>query len=593
MEQSDLLRDLVVIYLTAAAVVFVFQWAKLPAIVGLLVAGVIVGPYGLSLVDDVERVELLADIGIVLLLFTIGMEFTRDRLTGVWRLMGAGLGQVALSIVGVTALLLLGKTESWGQAVFGGFLVAHTSTTVLLKILMDRGEGASPHARISLGISIVQDLSVVWMIVFIPALAGRQADWQVLAWTLILGSAVVAGILLTARFLLPGVMFQVVRMQNRELFMIVIALVCLGTAWLTSLAGLSLALGAFLAGVALAESEYSHQTLAEAIPFRDVFVSLFFISIGMLFDAQFFVRHPWGVLGIVAGVLVLKFFAAAIPTLLLGYSWRVAVMVGVGMAQIGEFAFVLSRPGREAGLLPDEAYQALLAAAVVTMGLSPFLLAACPRLIEWADRWPWLDRWFGGRGSQAAQPAHNENHAVVVGYGVNGRNLAWALRKAAVPYVVLELNPVRFRQAHSAGEPAAFGDSTRRTVLENVGVARAKLLVVAISDPTSTRRTVQAARRLNHSLHIVVRSRYLNEVEELQELGADEIIPEEFETSIEILSRVLHQFAVPHDVVRDLIGDIREDHYRLFRGIGLSLLDYEQSDDAQPKSFDASDDGKK
>jgi monovalent cation:H+ antiporter-2, CPA2 family len=578
MEQFDFLTDLVVVYATAAAVVFLFQRLRLPAIVGLLVAGVIVGPYGLSLVKEVSRVELLADIGVVLLLFTVGMEFTRERLSGMGHLLGIGALQVGLSILW-TAAVALGLPLLSGSTLFLGFLVAHTSTTVMLKVLLDRGEGGSLHARIALAVSIMQDLSVVWMFVLIPLLAGEQAPWRALVGTLLQGAAAVALILGAARYLLPGLMFQVVRLRNRELFMSVIALICLGTAWLTAQAGLSLALGAFLAGVALAESEYSQQTLAEAIPFRDIFVSLFFISIGMLFDVQFLLTYPGEVLAIVAGVLVIKFFSGALPTLLFGYSWRVALLVGAGMAQIGEFAFVLSRPGREAGLLTEESYQALLAAAILTMSLAPFLLASSTALLRWGERWQGLNTWLKGWWpDELGMEAHaHRDHVIVVGYGVNGRNLARTLRRADLPYAVLDLSPLRVRQARLAGEAVVYGDCTRPEVLKQVGIQQAQLLVLAISDPSSARRAVQIARQLNPELQILVRTRYLDEVEELQVLGADEIIPEEFETSIEILSRVLHRYALPHDTIRRLVEEIREDHYGILRRIGLSPLEYDSN----------------
>lgn len=555
MQPFDFLRDLLVIYATAGAVVFVFQWLRLPAIVALLATGVVVGPYGVSLVSDLGRVELLADVGVVLLLFTVGMEFTRDRLAGMWHLLAGGMLQLTIMLVGGFAVIYW-RADFLGQAVFAGFLVAHSSTAVLLKVFSDRGELAAPHARISLAVLVVQDLSVVAMIVFIPMLAGAEADWRQWLAMLLRGTAVVTAILLVARYLLPQVMFQVARLRSRELFMILMALVSMGTAWLTAQAGLSLALGAFLAGLALAESEYSHQVLADAIPFRDVFLSLFFVSIGMLFDAGFILRHPLELAALIAGVIVLKFFSGLVPALLLGYPVRVALLVGIGLTQIGEFAFVLSRPGRAAGLLPDEAYQALLAVAIVTMALAPFLLNAAPRWIEWAQRRPRLARWLGGRKGHNL-PAPLEDHVIIVGYGVNGQNLCFALRQAAIPYVVLELNPLRFRRAQQAGEPVSFGDCTRPAVLERVGIRRARELVLAISDPESARRTVRLARQANPSLRIVVRTRYVSEVPQLRQLGADEVIPEEFETSIQIMARVLERFGIDHDTIRDVALRIR------------------------------------
>lgn len=566
MEQYVLLQDLLIVFAVAGAAVFVFQYFRIPAVVGLLVAGMVVGPYGLSVVDNIERVELLADVGVVLLLFTIGLEFTRERLAGMGRLLIVGVLQVLLTTAG-TAAVMVWRVDGWGQAIFAGFLVTHTSTTVLLKNLIDRGEATSPHARVGLAISIIQDISVAWMIVVAPLLAGREGDLSGLAGTLLRGVVVIGGVLVVARFALPWVIRQIVRLRSRELYLSSIIVVWLGTALLTAQTGFSLALGAFLAGISLAESEYSLQTLTEAIPFRDIFVSLFFISVGMLFNPAFLLGHPLEVVAGASAVIVLKFVTGAIPTLLLGFPLRVAVLVGLGVAQIGEFAFVLSRTGQELGLLPPEGYQTFLAASIFTIMLSSFVLNSGPRLSEWMERHSSLARLLAARERRQPEAPAPElrDHVIVAGYGLNGRNIVRVLKDIGLPHVVVEINPVVAQEGRRRGDPIYFGDCSRPAMLEHLRIRNARIFVTTITEPTATRVAVQAARRLNPHIHIIARTRYVAEVEELRKLGADEIIPEELETSVEIFSRVLSEYQVPRNLMLDLIDRVRRDHYEVLR----------------------------
>lgn len=564
----QVLKELLVIYLIAGVVVYLFQRFKIPAVLGLLAAGTLMGPHGLGLVHDMEHVELLAEIGVVLLLFTIGLEITSQKMMGMTPLLIGGGLQVLLTILGFWVAVDRGNA-SLGAAIFGGFLVTHSSTTIVLKMFMDRGESASPQARIALGILLIQDLSVVWMMVSAPILAGQQTSAWSLFRTVGIAVVVVAGILLFSRYALPRMMYQVVRLRNRELFILSITLVCMGTAWLTAEAGLSLALGAFLAGMALANSEYSHQAMSDVVPFRDSFVSLFFISIGMLFDFSFVLSHPVWIIGAVLGVSLLKFATAAIPTLMIGYPLRTSILVGASLAHLGEFGFVLSGPGRELGLLSAEAYQLFLGTGVITMALSPLLMGLAPMLALQLDRVNWLRRLTRNRHEEELEPEDSgmRDHVVIIGYGFTGRSLTQVLREVFVPYVVLEMNPETVRKARTAGERIFFGDSTREAVMEHLGIRGAKLLVIAISDPSSIRRATQLARRMNPNLHIVVRTRFLTEINELRELGADQIIPEDFETSIEIFSRVLRYYGVSRNIILSLIDQVRGDQYGMLRHV--------------------------
>lgn len=560
MHQPEFLRDLLIAFLVGGAVVYALRPLKLPSLAGLLVAGAVIGPHGLSLIEAPERVEVLAEIGVVLLLFTIGLELSLDQLAQMWRtILGTGGTQVLLTIA-VTALVASAAGVPFERAVFLGFLVSLSSTAVVLRLLGDRAEIGAPYGRVALGILLLQDLCIVPLMLLTPFLAGNVSGLGDLGLSLGKAALIVVGVVVAARRLVPAVLFRVVKTRSRELFLTFLVVLCLGTAWLTSLAGLSLALGAFLAGLAVSESEYGHQALAEAIPFRDAFGSLFFLSIGMLMDAGFAASQPWLVAASALGVLVIKSVTASIAGLVSRYPLRVAVKSGFALAQIGEFAFVLAHPGLDLGLMEARDYQLFLAASVLSLLLTPAMLrlgtALAPRL--------------GARSAPAglSEPASAEvlaDHVIIVGYGVNGKNLARTLRATEVAYVVLELNPETVRRARAEGEPIHFGDSTQLAVLRSVGLARARLLVVAISDAASSRRTVAIVRQERPDLVIIVRTRYVSELDELKALGADEVIPEEFETSIEIFSRVLARYNVPKNVILDHVAAVREGTYEILR----------------------------
>ena len=568
MEPLNLLQDLLVVFAVSAGVVFLFQHLRVPPVVGLLVAGVVMGPYGLRLVAEVERVNVLAEVGVVVLLFTVGLEFSLSRL---WRLrevmLTIGVAQVFLT-GGVAMLATAWYLETWGQAIFAGMLVAMSSTAVVLKLLGERGELAAPHGRLAVSVLLLQDFLVLVFMVMLPVLAARADGENALWLSLARGLAAIAIVLLAARYVVPPVLFRVVRTRNRELFLLTIVVVVLGTAALTASSGLSLAMGAFLAGLALADSEYAHQTLAEVLPFRDTLSSLFFVSVGMLLNVGF-VAEQWPlVLITVIAITLLKFSAVALPTWLAGYPLRVAVLAGMALPQVGEFSFVLASRGiGEFELLRPEDYQTFLAAAVLTMGLTPLAIAIGPKLVErlpvTTHRSTRLTRVLLGEHGETAGPI--SDHVIIAGFGVNGRNVARGLREVGVPFVVLEMNPITVRELRREGEPVYFGDCSRPAVLEHAGIRSARAFVVAISDPASSRRAVTIARQLNPQVHILVRTRYVAEVEELRQLGADQIIPEEFETSVEIFSRVLREYNVPLNVVEDLIGRLRRDHYGVLR----------------------------
>ncbi|HXF94610.1 MAG TPA: cation:proton antiporter, partial [Gemmatimonadales bacterium] len=568
MDQLLLLGDLAVVFAGSVVVTLAFHRLRLPALPGFIVAGMLLGPNALALVADVHRVETLAEVGVILLLFTIGIEFSLARLKEMGtQVAGTGLAQMGFTILATgAAALALGAT--WQVSLFLGFLVALSSTAIVLKILTDKGEIDAPHGRLATGILIFQDLCVVPMMLVLPFLAGR-ADGGLGGLALALGKSalVVAGVVVAARTVVPRVIQEILKTRSRELFLIAVILIGTLTALGTAAAGASLALGAFLAGLVISESDYAHQALTELMPFRDIFISLFFVAVGMLVDLNVVARHPLLTAGGVAVIMAGKTLVAALGPALVGYAGRVALLAGVAVSQIGEFSFVLAREGRAAGLLAEPLYQSFLGVAVLTMLLTPFLLQGGPALLDRLERLVPLDRLLPGFRPTGFGPVQEPiaNHVIIAGYGLNGRNLASALRAINAPYLIVELNSQTVRDARARGEPAFYGDATREEILRALGVERARLLVVAISDPAATRRMVRVARSLNPNLYIIVRTRYVVEIPELTRLGANAVIPEEFETSIEIFARVLAHYHVPGGEIDRLVDEIRRSHYEALR----------------------------
>jgi CPA2 family monovalent cation:H+ antiporter-2 len=453
------------------------------------------------------------------------------------------------------------------QAIFFGFLFALSSTAIVLKAYIDRAEIDAPHGRAAVGILLFQDLSIVPMMLTIPILSGRNASStsQIII-TFATAVVAVAVIYLATRRVVPFMLHHIVRLRSPEVFISSVVLICLGTSFLTAQFGLSLALGAFIAGMVLSESEYNHQIIADILPFRDVFNSLFFISIGMLLSVGALTSNILVVMLLVSGLILIKALIALALVRLLGYSVRVAAMTAIGLAQIGEFSFILAKTGVPEGLLSELDYQRFLAASILSMIAAPFLIKAAPR-IGYA-----IQSLFGASSAlepnvASYQPEDHElnGHVIIVGYGFNGRNLAKVLRRTKVSYLILELNADAVRSARAEGERVIYGDATRREVLHHVGIDNARILVLAISDPVATRHTVWLGREMNPDIHIIVRTRYMSEIGDLRELGSDEIIPEEFETSIEIFSRVLTELGMPRHLIHRQVAAIRSEGYELLR----------------------------
>jgi len=566
--EHALLQDMEILFGLAVATVILFRRLKFPSIIGFLVAGLLAGPHTLGLIKNLHQVEQMAEIGVVLLLFTIGIEFSLKELMRIKQLVLLGGSiQVGVTIL-ITALIAVSFGFALPQSVFFGFLVALSSTAILMKLLMDAGEMDAPHGKMAMGVLIFQDLCVVPLMLFVPFLAGSGDGLQ----GILIVSLKAVGVVLVAhygaRFLIPWIFGQVVKARSRELFLLTILFIGFGTAWITAQVGLSLALGAFIAGLAISESEYSNQALGDIIPFRDAFMSLFFISVGMLLDPAIVLKHPLLITSLVLTLILIKTLIAGGAVLALGVPMRIALISGLCLAQIGEFSFVLCQSGLKYGLLSQNLYQIFLAASVATMGLTPLCLRIASPV---ADRIVALlpHSLTKGRGVLARHEHKMKfsEHVIIVGYGLNGRNLTRVLKHFQIEHLVIETNPFTVKAERKKGVHILFGDGSSEEILSHANVDRARIIVIAISDAASSRRIAAQARRLNPRIHIIVRTRYTLEMEPLYKLGVNEVVPEEFETSIEILSRVLRRYLLTHDDIERCVSEVRGDSYEMFRSM--------------------------
>jgi CPA2 family monovalent cation:H+ antiporter-2 len=564
MVEFEFLRSLVVIFGISAIIVFILNKLRTPSIVGFLIAGILLGPHGLELISNVHLVEIFAEIGVVLLLFTIGLEFSLKKLLTLRKaIFVGGLLQVFITALAVFLLanFFIQRTNT---SLILGFLIALSSTAIVMKMLFDRAEIDSPHGRISMGILIFQDLFVVMFILMIPILAGTHKGFLEIFLVLIKSFGIITAVIISARWLVPKALHQIVHTRIRELFVISIIFICLGTAFLTHKLGLSLALGAFIAGLVISESEYSYQAISDILPFKDSFNGLFFISIGMLMDLDFFLSSIGTIMLIVAIIILLKTLTSTFAVFLTGSNLRISLHSGLILSQIGEFSFVISITALQAGLITESSYQFFLSSAIITMLLTPLFITLSPQV--WAASRKLLARLQGMRAHAGITKEQDKktDHVIIIGFGLNGRNLALVLKELEVPYVILELNSQTVTKMRKEGEAIFYGDGTSQEILHKLGIERARAVVIVISDPSATRKIVKTARRLNSHIYIVVSTRYLAEVEDLLSIGADEVIPAEFETSIELFSRILNFYHMPKTLIGQYSDKFRKDHYRLF-----------------------------
>ena len=552
------LVESVAIVVAAAAVAYLCQRLGLVPIVGFLLAGVLIGPSGLGLVRDPELIDAAAEVGVLLLLFTIGIEFSLDKLARIQRLIFVGGGvQVGLTTA-VVAGLCLAFGVDWRAAVFTGFLVALSSTAIVTKLLGDRGETNTEVGQGAIGLLIFQDLAVILMVLLVPALGGAGVGGGELAWALTKAALIIVFVLVVARRVLPPLLEHVARTCSPELFLLTVIAVCFGTAYAVGLAGVSISLGAFLAGLVVSQSRFSEHALSEVLPLQILFSATFFVSVGLLLDLGFVVANPLLVVGALAVVAVVKLGATWAAVRTVGRATPAAAATALWLAQVGEFSFVLERAGREVGLAPlgmaDVGSPLFIAATVVSMALTPVAAPYAGRLA--ARLRPRSEAAAPEPTPQEAEAlghgfADLENHTIVAGWGDAARRLVRVLDGSGVPFAVVTLSPEGAREAEADGLRVLRGDYAKRHILEAVGLSRAKLLVVPDDRPAQTHRVVAVARALAPTVRIVVSVPTPHDAEELVEAGADRAIATEFEAVIALFDDVLRHYRVePAEILR-------------------------------------------
>jgi CPA2 family monovalent cation:H+ antiporter-2 len=553
-----LLHDLLVVFGLGVAMVMVFHRFNMPSVLGFLVTGVVCGPYGFKLVKELHAIEVLAEIGLVLLLFEAGIEFSIKNFVRLKRfLLVAGSLQLLLTIGSAAGIaFLLG--QGWRTSIFLGMLISMSSTALVIRILDYRQDLDSTYGRAALSILIFQDLCIVPMVLMVPYLRGTGgASLEALFTTgKALGFVLIAGAV--ARFVIPSLLSHVARTKRREAFVLSIIWLCLGTAVATSHFGLSMALGAFIAGLVISDSKYSHQALSEVLPIREVLNCLVFVSIGMLFNVRVLVGQPMLVLALLVLIMSIKTVTGFLATAATGYSPRVSLLVGVTLAQASEFSFVLSKLGYSAGILSAHVNQLFLAAAILSMFATPTAIGMGNfihnLLRSWfPDSWGRLDK-----GLPNGEKVLNE-HVIVVGYGVPGQKIVSSLVRFGLPFVVVEFDPTLVRSERSKGLPIIYGDASRLEVLKHAGLARAKTVVLTMSDANLVLAATELVARQNPDASLLVRARSLRQTEDLKALGADCVVVEEIASAAELTAGVLSTFSLPELEVEETIQLILRD----------------------------------
>lgn len=581
MGHVPILDELAIVAALAVVVTVLLAKFQLPTVAGLLASGALLGPYGLKWSTSVEAIEVLAEVGVVLLLFTIGLEFSLARLRDIFRQVAlGGFLQVTLTLL-VTVLVCQVLGEPLGRSFFYGCVFALSSTAIVLRALSERQELDAPHGRFIVGTLIFQDLCVVPMVLIVPLLGanGTPGD-AAIEISIALGKAVVVviGTVVLSRVVVPKLLDWVDASRSREVFLLAILGLCIGTAWLTSLAGLSLALGAFLGGMVVADTEYGHRAMGDILPLRHAFVSVFFISLGMLFDPRIVLEQPLLVFALLFGFLVVKGLLATLSALAMRFPARVAWLAGVGLAQFGEFGFVLTQIAESHGVIDHEAVRPLLAAGVMSMFVAPLLVRAAPHITAGEKLLAPLERLIGVRGIDqiGARQKQLHGHVLIVGFGVAGRLAAEALHLSRVPYVALEMNSENVRSGRRAKMPVYYGDATSEEALEHAQLRGARLVVLLINDEQAADRVVDTIRRVAPHVPVLARTRYLADRSRLMGLGARDVVAEEAEGAMEVISRVLRLVETPRNMIEEAIRQARSSTQTSDRRITVPRLHFNE-----------------
>ena len=562
-----LIKDLVILLVVSLPINILFHKIKLPSVMGYLIAGVLIGPHGLELISDVPAVKELAEIGVVLLLFVIGLEFSLGRLL---KNLASVLGVGGLQL-GMTAIVAWFISKEIGfqqsQSIALGLIVALSSTAIVLKMITDYAEIDTLHGRLCIGTLLFQDLCVVPIMLLLPLLGQAEVHTSAdFIFQVVKSLMAVVAIYYLSRLIVPKALAWVAHVGNKEHLTLSVVFIILVTGWISQEMGLTLAMGALIAGMIISESEYNHQIILDILPLRDYFSSIFFISVGMLLQINVFTDFIWTCLSLTVFLVLFKGSLTMLACLLVRVPLRVSFVVGMRLAQVGEFSLILLAMTLEQGLFNSHEYQLILIVSILSMLFAPLLIQASTGLsIKLFSKLKSKEI-----DSIQKQDPKLEDHVVIVGYGVGGRTLAQVLLETKIPFLVLDLDGERVKRALTEGITALYGDCAQEQTLFRAGVKDARMIVLKISDYSVTEKVVRLSRRINPQIKIMVRTRRIDQVEELKTAGADQVIPEEFETSIEIFSRVLRDYHVPSNIIEQQVELIRLEGYSMFRGLPLN-----------------------
>lgn len=565
--EFTILKDIAIIFAFATFVNFLFTKIRVPTIIGYLLTGILLGPHLTGIIDSAHQIELLAELGVVLLMFTIGLEFSLAQLMKIRKTVLLGGFLQVTATAGIIFLLSRSLSMDWNSALFFGLLIALSSTAIVLKVLQDRSELTSNYGRSVLGILIFQDIILVPFLIFTPLLGGNMSGVGTEFLFLFFKSiAIIVVVYAGNRWVMPKAIRMLAHTRNQELFIMSILLICLSAALITAQFGMSLAFGAFLAGLMISKSEHSHMAFAQILPFKDTFTSFFFVSIGMLLDLEFVYTNLGLVILSVVAVLIIKFLVSGSTAFVLGHTFKGTVLVGIALCQVGEFSFILASVGMKYNIISDYYYQLFLAVSVITMSASPFLVQMGKPIAEHLLKLPLPQQVVDGLFplKQKAVPKL-KNHLVIIGKDRRSLSLSTMSKYVKLPYVSIIFDPALVKERQEKGEYVIYGDAVNRPILDKASTDKAEVVVISISNLITSMAVLKEVRRINQHAFILVRTRCVEDIEELYKLGANQVIPEEFETAINLFERVLNKFLVPKKEIDVKVGEIRNNHYGIFR----------------------------
>uniref|UniRef100_UPI002803E2F5 cation:proton antiporter n=1 Tax=uncultured Methanosphaera sp. TaxID=262501 RepID=UPI002803E2F5 len=575
----QLLEMISIVLITAVIVLLIFNKLKLPSMIGLFLTGIILGFF----IKSTTAISAISELGVIFLLFIIGLEFSAEKFSAIkhYALIG-GLLQVVLTTL-IVALIAFAVGVPINQAIFMGFLVCFSSTAIVMKIMQKKGLNHTLKGKVTLGILIFQDLAVIVVLLLTPILGGMTIDLSSLPSLLISVVGLIIVIAVGGIWAVPKALEEAASTKNRDLFMLLILFICLGTTYITTRLGIGPELGAFIAGLLISNTEYSHQTLGYIQPFQDVFMSLFLISIGLMINVEYFLYNIVIILLLAACIILIKFIATFITGRILHLKIPDIVGISILLSQIGEFSFVLATEGMKYGLLTADMFTGFLTISIITMSATPFFKDHMDKISEILEKLPYFkDHTHDGeinftnrRSEYPELESELNNHVIIVGLGLTGKNIAFSCEHMNVPYICVDYDPIVVEREKLSGVPVIYGDGFSESVLKELKVTSANCLIVTTSNQDHLEAIVDAAKRLNPNIHVIVRTRYVKNVDKLYDAGADEVIPEEFETSIIMFRLVMDYYNKDMGEINTVLQELRGERYQTLRKFTLAEPDME------------------